>query len=265
MKDHRILSRDAIKLIAVIAMLLNHIANVFLPRFSVSWIVLTSIGYVTAVTMCFFLVEGVRYTRSPLRYALRLLGFALLSQAPFAYCFDGAMTLKEMLLPPYNMLFTLLLCFLAAQVHQRVTQPVLRIVLLAALVILSNECDWPIMAVCFTWMFLNAQKTGSWTDPKNRGVWISAYVRAAAIFIVFELLSGYVYHVQDHISWTRIAGSVVGGAAAIACSGVLTLVFYSGKRGNVAPKAAKWFFYIFYPAHLAVLALIHLFMRGFRF
>ena len=36
--------------------------------------------------MCFFLVEGYRYTHSRKKYALRLLIFALISQVPYGPC-----------------------------------------------------------------------------------------------------------------------------------------------------------------------------------
>lgn len=47
------------------------------------------IGYFTAVTMCFFLVEGYGCTRSKCRYAGRLLGFAVLAQLPYQLAFPA--------------------------------------------------------------------------------------------------------------------------------------------------------------------------------
>ena len=60
----RVLNRDVIKYIAVTAMLLNHIANIFLVPGTLWYEVLVDIGYFTAITMCYFLVEGFRYTHS---------------------------------------------------------------------------------------------------------------------------------------------------------------------------------------------------------
>ena len=51
------LTRDAIKYLAIFTMLLNHIANVLLPENTILWEVLVDIGYFTAITMCYFLVE----------------------------------------------------------------------------------------------------------------------------------------------------------------------------------------------------------------
>ncbi len=71
------LSRETIKYIAMAAMLLNHIANVFLTPGTVLCEVFLDIGYFTAVTMCCFLAEGYRYTSSPGRYALGLIRLAV--------------------------------------------------------------------------------------------------------------------------------------------------------------------------------------------
>ena len=78
------LNRDEIKLIAMGTMLLNHIATVFMEPGTFLYELFVDIGYFTAITMCYFLVEGWRYTHSRKRYALRLLLFALLSQIPFS-------------------------------------------------------------------------------------------------------------------------------------------------------------------------------------
>ena len=58
------LDRDAIKLIAIVLMLGNHIAAVFLPLGVFPWQIVSDLGYFTAITMCCFLVEGYRHTRS---------------------------------------------------------------------------------------------------------------------------------------------------------------------------------------------------------
>ena len=57
------MSRDTIKYIAMLTMLINHIANVFLPAGMWYTNLCLYIGYFTAVTMCYFLVEGYGYPR----------------------------------------------------------------------------------------------------------------------------------------------------------------------------------------------------------
>ena len=83
------MSRDSIKMVAMLTMLINHIANVFLPAGQPLTNLCLCIGYFTAVTMCFFLVEGYGCTRSKRRYAGRLLGFAVLAQLPYQLAFPA--------------------------------------------------------------------------------------------------------------------------------------------------------------------------------
>ena len=117
------MNRDAIKMLAMFTMLLNHIANALLPAGQPLTNLFLFIGYFTAVTMCYFLVEGYGYTRSKRNYAARLLVFALLSQLPYQLAFpDYGMAGFVQL----NMLFTLLLCFSVLLVQEKVHDRVLR-------------------------------------------------------------------------------------------------------------------------------------------
>ena len=54
-------------------MLLNHIANIFLQTGTWLCEVFIAVGYFTAISMIYFLVEGYDYTRSKKKYFLRLI------------------------------------------------------------------------------------------------------------------------------------------------------------------------------------------------
>ena len=56
------MSRNAIKYLAMAAMFCNHFAYIFLKEGSTGQEVMVDIGYFTAITMCYFLVEGYHYT-----------------------------------------------------------------------------------------------------------------------------------------------------------------------------------------------------------
>ena len=101
--NHKNLNRDVIKYIAMLAMLLNHISQIFMkPGYFLSELFL-DIGYFTAITMCYFLVEGFQYTHSKKNYAIRLLIFALISEIPYCMAFtnNGVIEFQGL-----NMLFT---------------------------------------------------------------------------------------------------------------------------------------------------------------
>lgn len=61
-----------LKLLAMIAMTLDHIGCIFFPRLPL----LRMIGRLAMPILCFFIGEGLRHTRNPQKYLLRLVGFA---------------------------------------------------------------------------------------------------------------------------------------------------------------------------------------------
>src|SRR5699024_1717101 len=108
----KLLNRDEIKYIAMLTMLLNHIANIFLEPGTALYTFFVNIGYFTAPVMCWFLVEGYYYTRSKKRYAARLALFAAISEIPFCLAFSEMFTGERVIsFCGFNMIFTLLLCF----------------------------------------------------------------------------------------------------------------------------------------------------------
>lgn len=231
----RVLNRDVIKYIAITAMLLNHIANIFLVPGTLWYEVLVDIGYFTAITMCYFLVEGFRYTHSRKQYALRLFGFGVVSQVPFSMAFaqNGILEFQD-----FNMMFTLFLCFCILLCIETIRNRFLRGVLIVLLVFGSLFCDWALLAPVFTLLF--AWAGGNRTRQKT------AFGAAALLYGgMAGLGSGQVWE-------------AVGCAVPILVSAFVILYLYNGRRAARGRTFYKWFFYAFYPAHLLVLGLLRL-------
>lgn len=238
------LNRDVIKYIAMATMLLNHVANIFLIPGTFLFTLFVNIGYFTAVTMCYFMVEGYNYTHSKKRYALRLLIFSGISEVPFCLAFTkyGVMQFQGM-----NMIWTLFLCFLVNLTMEKIKKPWLKVLILIGLIWASSVSDWPYMATLFTIFFIWAR------GSKKRKV--IAYAAAMLAYAAFEILNAYGWY-----SPCEILRSAVYGMIAIACSGICILCFYNGKRIERGRTFSKWFFYIFYPAHLLILGWIRISM-----
>lgn len=112
------LSESVLKLIAVISMLIDHTGYVFgafpafrTPLFTVFdttvtlYFILRKIGRLAFPIYCFMIGEGLRHTRSELKYLLRLLVSAFISEIPFNLMIDG----KLFSTAHQNVFFTLFL------------------------------------------------------------------------------------------------------------------------------------------------------------
>ena len=231
----RVLNRDVIKYIAMTAMLLNHIANIFLVPGTLWYEVLVDIGYFTAITMCYFLVEGFRYTHSRKQYALRLFGFGVVSQVPFSMAFaqNGILEFQD-----FNMMFTLFLCFCILLCIETIRNRFLRGVLIVLLIFGSLFCDWALLAPVFTLLF-------AWAGG-NR-------TRQKAAFGAAALLYGGMAGLGS-----GSLADALGCAVPILVSGFVLLYLYNGRRAVRGRTFYKWFFYAFYPAHLLILGLLRL-------
>ena len=84
------LNSNAIKVIAIIAMTIDHIAWMLFPGYPKEMlpIVLHIIGRLTCPIMCYFIAEGYHYTKNINKYTGHLFIFAFISH--FAYIFASA-------------------------------------------------------------------------------------------------------------------------------------------------------------------------------
>ena len=126
------LSATALKMVAVICMIIDHLAAFILYRMIAFGIIKTNvvlfevggmrysperliyyvmrgIGKISFPLFAFFIVEGFMHTKSRAKYLARLLVFALISQLPFAIAFEGLGKSFGHLMIPTNVLYTLAL------------------------------------------------------------------------------------------------------------------------------------------------------------
>ena len=229
------LNRTTIKYIVAAAMLSDHIAWAFVPTRSAAGIIMHFIGRLAGPTMAFFLAEGYLHTKNKKKYAARLGLFALISWVPFS--------LFETLRWPtahFGVIYTLFLGFLAAWAWEELPGGN-RVKGLAVTILcgLSVFGDWPVFDVLWP-LFLVIYKD----DKKAR-------LTSFAIIYIFAYLYAVVVSRMWQAAIYNLGLFVVAAVAAFV---------YDGSPGSRRPFH-KWFFYVFYPAHLAVLAaiLIHIY------
>lgn len=229
------LNGHQLKLIAISAMLLDHIAWAFLDFHSFWGQLFHVIGRITAPTMSFFIVQGYLHTRSFRKYLTRLLIFAIVSHIPYV-CFNyGTMHWFS-----FNVLYTLALGLLAVFCWDKVANLRLRVLAVIGLGILSLPGDWFYIIIIFCLIFFIYRD--------------DFHSQAAAITYTAVI-----------IALIQFGGSLAAGDTireALLNSGfhlgiILSLPLlklYNGQRGG--GRSSRWLFYIFYPAHLLVLSLL---------
>ena len=241
---YKILNRDVIKYVAMFTMVLNHTAVIFLEQDTLLCEILIAIGYFTAVTMVYFLVEGYHYTHSKKDYTLRLLLFAVISQIPYGIAFtqQGIMEFNG-----FNMLFTLSLCLGIIWVTENIKNKGLKVFLILVGISVSMFCDWALLAPVFTLLFVWAKDC---EKRKKPAFCLSALAFGADNFILgIGSLS-----IDTNIFRTCL------GMAGMALAALCIMFFYNGERMRGAQTFSKWFFYVFYPAHLLVLGIVRVFL-----
>lgn len=250
LRASRPLSRNAVKYIAMLTMTLNHIANIFLAPGSLLFELFVDVGYFTAITMCRFLVEGSVRTRSPLRYGSRLLLFAVLSEVPYLLALypDSSLTFPDMLFN-LNMLWNLFFCYVCLCLLDRCRSPLLRLLCVLPAAAGSMLCDWSVFALLFVLLFRWAR------GRRNRQ--LPAWGIALVSFGAAELFSR-----ASVVGLSAALPRALGALAGPALAAVVNLLLYNGKRAERAQRFSKWFFYLYYPAHLTVLALIRMAITG---
>lgn len=85
---------------------------------------------------------------------------------------------------------------------------------------------------------------------------ITAYGVGAALFVLFNYSS----YVEKMAAGPAMLHALFS-AAGIVASGIIILCFYNGKKSEKASKFSKWFFYIFYPAHLLILSIVRVIVQ----
>ena len=148
------MNRQQIKLLAITAMTIDHIAFIFVKPDTALYYVMRLIGRMTAPIMSFMLVEGFRYTHSRSRYLLRLLAFALISQ-PFYFrmLFGRAPTSVPEYITHWNVMFTLAVALLSLMLLESHIPTAPRLILVGVCISLAQFGDWSYMIPVWTMIF----------------------------------------------------------------------------------------------------------------
>ncbi len=244
------LSKSVLQIIAIITMLLDHIALTMVSNVSLYYYIMRFLGKISVVIMCFFVAEGYYKTRNLGKYLLRMGIFAAVSQIPYymflcnGYFIANPKGLILSVFNTRNVIFTLFigLCLLSViKSNYKVWIKVIATV--AALYVVRNS-DWDYYAILWIMGF------GLIRDSKwQQGLW-------AAIVVVIKIAIAAPPAIASVINIGALTYGMLDWL--VMFGGFLAIPFimgYNGERGT----NLKLSFYIFYPLHLLVLALIAIF------
>ena len=224
-KINNSLSGNDLKIIAVVAMTLDHIAEGFLPEQFWGYQVLRFIGRITVPTMMFLIAEGYKHTHDVRRYLARLAVFSLISWIPFALFEDGSWPALD-----FSVLSTLFLGLLSIHVWERSEWSAqVKAAVIYLLMLLAIPCDWSVFGIILILIF------HLFRDDRKK--LIAGYYLTCAVVVGIQ------------ISINGWNGFFQFGLFCVPC---LFLWLYNGERGVNTP-ISKWFFYAYYPIHLTIL------------
>lgn len=226
------------------AMLLEHI-SVFLPSDTLLFWCMRFLGKAAAPVFFYFIVEGYHHTHSKNRYTLNLAIFTVVSYVPFILCFDGVLNTDTSL--NFSVIYNLLIGLLVLRTRHEVKNFILRWLLICILFLLSCFGDWTWIAP-FTILIFDL----FYGNRKNQ-LYAYALLTVLRTNLLVKVLSPMLFFARfktfDFSDWNTI-GYDFGALIPI-----IYLMLYNGKKGGKG-NAAKWGFYIFYPAHLMVIAVL---------
>lgn len=318
------ISGSTVKIIAVVTMLIDHVAAALLTRILISrgfyyaagnqqrlieWMKANGLLFIVTQLMrligrlgfpifCFLLVEGFQKTRNVKKYAFRLGLFALISEIPFDLAFTGRVWASGY----QNVYFTLLIGLLALWAFDTIAK-INPAKWLQVLLSIGGILLLPLCVALRTYTFVTSFVAGFF--DMDEGVVYGRNLPVLGVtYLVFACIMLVVWGVYRHKKGSDKAWRMCGDMAVLAAAmvsatllqtdyagmGVLTIAvmyalrknkvlsmtggcvtltvmslseitafftllpiaFYNGERG----LKMKYFFYIFYPAHLLIIWLI---------
>lgn len=248
MTKSKILNSNQLKLIAIIAMTVDHIAWAMFDGYPSALLplVMHIIGRLTCPIMCYFIAEGYHYTRNINKYTFRLFAFAFVSHFAYIFASNDFVDFKSFIpfyygnfLNQTSVMWSLAwgLVMLRIADSKRI-KSIYKVLLVILICIITLPSDWS----CIAALCIMAVGTNRGNFRKQMS-WMIFYVALYSLVYFFAIDKAY--------------GILQMGVVL----SIPVIAMYNGKRGKNPKinKFMKWFFYIFYPVHLFVIGLINYF------
>lgn len=224
------LSGSVLKVVAVIAMTLDHVAYFLMSPESPFYDMMRCIGRIAFPVFALLIAEGFAHSSNRLRYFITLFAFGILSELPWFLLNgnDGS----------HNVMFTLAIGVLALCLFDRLCEhKILALFAVSFLCFLSYwigvDYDWKGIAVIVIFYILRHRTIWPWLQNTRINFFSQALLQVTFIFPL--------------IYFYGLTGAIIASAL---------ILFYDGSRGFIRGKICKYAFYAFYPIHLYLLYLL---------
>ena len=232
-RKYQFLPQEALKLLACITMLIDHFGAVIVPTMTVPYMVklyylCRSIGRIAFPIYCFLLAEGMRHTRNPGKYILRLGIGILLAELPFDFLFEGGFSWEAQ-----SVMVTLTLGAVMLLCMQKTQKSWLKVILILPFALLADltKSDYRAGGIVMIAVF---------------GLFDRPFLQTVALFLVnWQLLPSAAVIVFGFVVIIQLLATLA----------MIPIGLYSGKKLTHS-KAVQWGFYLFYPVHLLILWVI---------
>lgn len=228
---YQFLSRDVLKLVAILSMLIDHVGKIFFP----SILAFQIIGRLAFPIFAFFIAEGFYFTKNKIKYFLTIFIFALIAQIPYGFLWNGL-----------NVLFTfccslILMFFWKLSMQSSLFEKIILKFIFFCLVVAF---------ICLGFLFDLDYRWYGILLPVSFYILRSGNVVKMIAFFVLTVL-----FVIENLCWSADL-SFYSFIQLFALLSIFLLIAYNQSlRSN---KKLKYMFYVFYPLHLLVLLLITL-------
>ncbi|MDR0920504.1 MAG: conjugal transfer protein TraX [Oscillospiraceae bacterium] len=256
------LKESHLKYIAAFAMLCDHFAHA-VPQWREDYYAFPGfffhcIGTAAAPIFFYMLARGFRRTRSVKKYAGRLFIFACISYFPFILFFTGTPdTFRDFL--RLNVIFLMFFALILLKIlndELPLGYKILGVLICSFFIVLS---DWGLMGLIYILIFdffRNNKKAILFC-----GIIIVIIKLNSDYFSVFE--AAYNYNYKPYLNLNKASKVILYDICAI----IPFLLIYAVNNENTIEATdlqtrkksffGKWFFYIFYPAHLLIFYLFY--------
>lgn len=238
------LTSNQLKLIAIIAMTLDHLAWTLWPGYSREWWVMGIhiLGRLTAPIMWFFIAEGYHYTRNVKKYALRLFALALVSHFAYNFCFGiPFIPFQTSVFNQTGVVWSLAWGLVLLYVYDK-----------------SGWKDWKKLAVTIFVCLITFP--ADWSCIAAMAVvFIGTYRGDFRKQMLWMMIWSAVYALVYFLFIDRVYGLIQLGT----CLTIPLLKLYNGQRGSW--KGMGKVFYIYYPLHLFLCGIVRILLWGMDF